>query len=257
MIKLSIKNVNLNKKTACTQWLFVQDLTVKNIDSIAVTDIINRLGKGGGFMDNYIITIARGFGSGGKEIGSMLADRLGIPCYERQILTLASKASGIDEQHFVEQDERLKKNDILSFLKREPFQSKAVATEKEFKGDMDLFNIQADIIRKLADTQSCVIIGKCADYILKDRDNVISVYIEAPRKACLESIMKKMHVSEKRGHELIRKTDKYRADYYKYYTNGGYWTNPVNYDMTLNSDRVGRAACVDIIEHYLKMKMGQ
>ena len=206
-------------------------------------------------MDNYVITIARGFGSGGKEIGSKLAARLGIPCYERQILTLASKASGIAEEEFVKQDEKLKKNDILSFLKKESFQNATEATEKEFKGDINLFHIQAEIIEHLAKTESCVIVGKCADYILKERKNVVSIYIEAPRSACLESIMKKMHVSEKRGHELIRKTDKYRADYYKYYTNGGIWTNPVNYDMTLNSDRVGRDACVDIIEDYVNMKM--
>jgi cytidylate kinase len=207
-------------------------------------------------MDHYVITIARGFGSGGKEIGSILAKRLEIPCYERQILTLASQTSGIVESEFVRQDERLKKVDILGFLKKEPFPSTTEATEKTFRGNRDLFEIQAEIIRQLADTQSCIIIGKCADYILRDYKNVVSVYIEAPRKACLESIMKKMHVSEKKGHELIRKTDKYRADYYKYYTNGGYWTNPVNYDMTLNSDRVGRETCADIIEHYLKMKMG-
>lgn len=207
-------------------------------------------------MDHYVITIARGFGSGGKEIGSILAKRLEIPCYERQILTLASQTSGIVESEFVRQDERLKKVDILGSLKKEPFPSTTEATEKTFRGNRDLFEIQAEIIRQLADTQSCIIIGKCADYILRDYKNVVSVYIEAPRKACLESIMKKMHVSEKKGHELIRKTDKYRADYYKYYTNGGYWTNPVNYDMTLNSDRVGRETCADIIEHYLKMKMG-
>lgn len=207
-------------------------------------------------MDHYVITIVRGFGSGGKEIGSILAKRLEIPCYERQILTLASQTSGIVESEFVRQDERLKKVDILGFLKKEPFPSTTEATEKTFRGNRDLFEIQAEIIRQLADTQSCIIIGKCADYILRDYKNVVSVYIEAPRKACLESIMKKMHVSEKKGHELIRKTDKYRADYYKYYTNGGYWTNPVNYDMTLNSDRVGRETCADIIEHYLKMKMG-
>ena len=207
-------------------------------------------------MKNYIITIARGFGSGGKEIASRLAKRLGIPCYERQILTLASEASGIAEKYFVQEDEKLKSNFILNFLKNASFADGAEAMEREFRGNKDLFQIQSEIIRRLADTQSCVIVGKCADYILRDRDNVVSIYIEAPRAECLESIMKKLHVSEKKGHELIRKTDKYRADYYTYYTNGGIWTNPVNYDMTLNSARVGRERCVDVIEEYLKMKFG-
>ena len=91
-------------------------------------------------------------------------------------------------------------------------------------------------------------------YSLKDFDNVISIYIEAPRKNCVESIMKKLQVSEPEAHELISKTDKYRADYYEYYTRGGYWTNLVNYDLTLNSARVGREKCVDVIEDYLKIR---
>ena len=89
---------------------------------------------------------------------------------------------------------------------------------------------------------------------MKDFDNVISIYIEAPRKNCVESIMKKLQVSEPEAHELISKTDTYRADYYEYYTRGGYWTNPVNYDLTLNSARVGREKCVDVREDYLKIR---
>lgn len=207
-------------------------------------------------MKNYVITIARGFGSGGKEVASKLADRLGIPCYERQILTLASRESGIDEAAFAKMDEKLKGNYITNFLRKQPGTYVTEPTEREFKGDRNLYHIQADIIRKLAESESCVIVGKCADYILKDYRNVVSVYIEAPRHACVRSIMEKLHVSEKRAHELIKKTDKYRANYYNYYTRGGEWTNPVNYDLTLNSHRVGRDKCVDVIEEYLKIKFG-
>ena len=70
----------------------------------------------------------------------------------------------------------------------------------------------------------------------------------------MKSIMSKMYISEEKAHQLIKKTDKYRADYYRYYTKGNYWTNPVNYDLTLNSDRVGRDKCVDVIENYIKIK---
>ena len=108
----------------------------------------------------------------------------------------------------------------------------------------------------MAKTESFIVIGKCADYILKDLTNVISVYIEAPRRECVESIVRKMNVSEARANELIQKTDKYRADYYKYYTGGNYWTNPVNYDLTLNSARVGREKCVEVIRNYLQIKFG-
>lgn len=119
---------------------------------------------------------------------------------------------------------------------------------------MNLYNIQEQIIRQLAVSQSCIIIGKCADYVLRDYPNVISVYIEVPREACVRSIMGKMGVSEPEAHRLIIKTDKYRADYYKYYTGGHEWTNPINYDLTLNSDRIGRDECVNLLNWYCKEK---
>lgn len=208
-------------------------------------------------MENYVITIARGFGSGGKEIGSKLADRLGIHCYESQILKMASEYSGISEALFNEADEKIKgKSKVLGMLKKVPFTSIAEPCTKEFTSDINLFNIQSEIIRQLAQTESCVIIGKCADYVLRDYPNVISIYIEAPRAECVESIINKMGVTEPEAHKLIEKTDKYRADYYNFYTQGGYWTNPVNYDMTLNSARVGRDKCVEVILRYLKFKFG-
>lgn len=205
-------------------------------------------------MNNFVITIARGFGSGGKEIATKLGERLGIPCYERQILTLASDKSGIDESLFVDSDEKLRSNKVAKLLHKIPFSNVLEPHEKAFVSDTNLFNIQAEIIRELARTESCIIVGKCADYVLKDFDNVISVYIEAPRAACVKSVMSKMYISEERANHLIKKTDKYRADYYNFYTGGNYWTNPVNYDMTLNSDRIGRDKCVDVIMNYIGTK---
>ena len=205
-------------------------------------------------MNNFVITIARGFGSGGKEIATKLGERLGIPCYERQILTLASDKSGIDESLFVDSDEKLRSNKVAKLLHKIPFSNVLEPHEKAFVSDTNLFNIQAEIIRELARTESCIIVGKCADFVLKDFDNVISIYIEAPRAACVKSVMSKMYISEERANHLIKKTDKYRADYYNFYTGGNYWTNPVNYDMTLNSDRIGRDNCVDVIMNYIGTK---
>lgn len=205
-------------------------------------------------MNNYVITIARGFGSGGKEIATKLGKYLGIPCYERQILTMASDRSGIDESLFVETDEKLRGRLWSKFLKKIPVETVLEPHEKAFISDENLFNIQADIIRDLARCESCIIVGKCADYILKDYDNVISIYIEAPRAACVKSVMGKMFIPEERAHHLIKTTDKYRADYYNYYTHGGIWTNPINYDMTLNSDRIGRDTCVKVIAEYVDIK---
>ncbi|SHJ52166.1 cytidylate kinase-like family protein [Hespellia stercorisuis] len=206
-------------------------------------------------MEHYIITIARGFGSGGKEIGNKLAKRLGIPCYESQILKMASEYSGINESLFYKADEKLtQRKTILGYLKKVPFTSIAEPYMKEFTSDVNLFNIQKRIIETLAKSQSCVIVGKCADYVLQDFPNVVSAYIEAPRTECVDSIVKKLGVSREEADQLIEKTDRYRAAYYRYYTGGAKWTNPVNYDLTLNSARVGRENCVDVLEWYTKKK---
>lgn len=207
-------------------------------------------------MENYVITVARGFGSGGKEIASKLAKELGIKCYENRILTLASQYTGYDEEEFKKVDENLNGNYLKTLLGNLPRTRSPQPRERRFHSDDKLFHYQAEIIHKLADTQSCVIVGKCADYILKDYKNVVSVYIEAPRAFCYPRIMEKMEVTEAEAHRLIEKTDRYRADYYKYYTHGNYWTNPVNYDLTLNSQRVGIDNCVKVIKDYLNLKFG-
>lgn len=208
-------------------------------------------------MNNYVITIARGFGSGGKYIGQKLGERLGIPCYEREILTMASEKSGIHESVFAQTDEKLRGSYLRKALMSIPHDKSVSPQDKDFVSDNNLFALQSEIIRTLADTESCIIIGKCADYVLKDYNNVLSIYVDAPRKACLESIMEKMNVTEKEAHKLIEKTDRYRADYYKYYTGGREWVNPTNYHMFLNSDKFGRDNCVDVIETIIKTKYGK
>lgn len=205
-------------------------------------------------MDNFVITVARGFGSGGKQIASKVAEELGIHCYENRILTLASQMSGLDEQLFREVNEKMREKKVSSFLRGLPITSRPKPEDKEFVSDEKLFEIQKEIIEHLADSESCVIVGKCADWVLRDRKNVVSVYIEAPRRYCVKNVMERMGVNEATAHKSIEQTDKYRAAYYEHYTGGTYWTNPVNYDMTLNSERVGREGCVKVILDYLKMK---
>ena len=206
-------------------------------------------------MNNFVVTVARGFGSGGKEIASRLAKDLGIHCYENRILTLASQMSGLDEKMFQEVNEKIRENGgFSSFLKGLPRAKSYIARNEKFVSDDKLFEYQSKIIRDLAEKESCVIVGKCADYVLRDKPNVVSIYIEAPRRFCLKRTMENMHVSEEVAHATIERTDKFRADYYKYYTHGNYWTNPVNYDMTLNSEREGIDDCVRIIEQYLEIK---
>lgn len=206
-------------------------------------------------MGNYVITFARGFGTGGKEIASKLAKELGIHCYENRILTLASQMSGLDEKLFSEVNEKVRTSGgFSSFLKGLPRSKQYISRNEKFVSDDTLFEYQKKIIENLADTESCVIVGKCADWVLRGRDNVVSVYIEAPRDFCIKRTMEHMGVTEETANATIEHTDKYRADYYKYYTHGNYWTNPVNYDLTLNSEKVGVDNCVKVIKEYLKIK---
>ena len=159
-------------------------------------------------MANYVIAIARGFGSGGKAIGTQLARELGIPCYERQLIDMASEYSGINKQLFAEVDEKLRGSYAMKHLMKIPYTYVVEPSDKEFTSDINLFNIQSEIIRELAKTESFVVIGKCAEYILRDQPNVFSVYVEAPEKDCIATVMDRMQVSESKAKELVHKTDK-------------------------------------------------
>lgn len=204
--------------------------------------------------NHFVVTIARGFGSGGKEIASRLGKELGIHCYENRILTLAAEYSGLDRSRFVQADEMLNGNKLVNALEKLTKTLSPKPNTNGFVSNKQLFQYQANIINSLADTESCVIVGKCADHVLKGRNHVYSFYIEAPRAYCVKRIMNRMDVSEEEAHQLISKTDKYRADYYEYYSGGNYWTNPVNYDLTLNSEKIGADNCVKVIIDYLRLK---
>ena len=206
-------------------------------------------------MANKIYTIGREFGSGGREVGEKLAAKLGIKLYDKELLQQAAKDSGFCEEIFENHDEK-PTNSFLYSLVMDTYSVSgySAAPFLDMPLNHKVFLAQFETIKKIAEKESCVIVGKCADYVLKGRKNVVSIYIEAPRAFCLERTMQRMKLSSDVAAATIENTDKYRADYYKYYTKGNYWTNPVNYDMTLNSEKVGIAGCVKMIEEYLVMK---
>lgn len=149
-------------------------------------------------MRNIVITIARQYGSGGKTIGAMLAHELGINCYSREILRMASEDSGINEQLFGMSDEKVRHAPWFRLLSR-PYDGELLTPEnKEFTSDDNLFNYQAKIIKDLAAKESCVIVGRCADYVLREYPNVVSVFIHADRKFCLDRSMERHSMTEKR-----------------------------------------------------------
>ncbi|MCQ2082142.1 MAG: cytidylate kinase-like family protein [Lachnospiraceae bacterium] len=199
-------------------------------------------------MKHVVITIARGFGSGGKAIGVALSEQLGIPCYEKEILRMASDKSGISQALFEETDEKLKRSFLKRVIGSTPSNYTVEPSDKKFIHDNNLFNIQRKIIEELANTESCIIVGKCADYVLENRKNVIKVYVDAPMSSCIRSIKERMGVGDMEAIRIINKTDKYRSDYYKYYTGGRDWKNPIYYDICLNSGTLGRKKCIEIIK---------
>lgn len=207
-------------------------------------------------MKKYAITIARGFGSGGRTLSFKLADELGIQSYENRILTMAAQYSGLEEHEFVEVNEKLRGGYLVSKMKELQKQLAPIPQLDLFYSDDKLFEIQSEIIKKIVEEENCIIVGKCADHILKDYDNVLSVYIEAPREYCRSRIMERMGVTAGEADHLISKTDKYRADYYKYYTGGKQWDEPTNYDLVLNSGRLGERKCIEMIKAALQVKLG-
>lgn len=204
-------------------------------------------------MDNVVITIARQYGSGGKTVGEMLADRLGVHFYNKELMKLASEDSGISEALFVNADEKVK-NTRLFKIAQNVYSGELIPPESDdFTSTDNLFNYQAKIIRKLAEEESCVIVGRCADFVLKDYDNVLSVFVHAPHDFCMEQAAKKHSMSARELDKFIQKTDKHRAEYYKYHT-GREWTDARNYDLCLDSSKLGFERCVEEIIAYMKVR---
>lgn len=204
-------------------------------------------------MEHVVITIARQYGSGGKTIAAMLAQKLGINFYSREILKMASEDSGINEQLFGMSDEKLRRAGWLRTLSR-PYDGELLPPEdKEFTSDDNLFNYQAKVIKELAQKESCVIVGRCANYILRDQPNMLSVFIHADSSFCLERALERNSLSEKEMQRYIERTDKYRSDFYRYHT-GHSWTDARYYDLCLDSGKIGFEKCVEEIISFAKIK---
>ena len=191
-------------------------------------------------MQNYVITIARGYGSGGKTIGQMLSKELGIEYYDKDLIKIASDESGINERLFGSKDEKV---------------TKSILKKNELISQDKLFEFQSDAIRKLASKESCIIIGRCADYILKDYKNVVRVFIYADFDDCVQTVMDRFGYTEKESEKKILAIDKERSDYYIYHT-GHDWKNATNYDLCINSGEVGFDKVILMIKEYLKIRFG-
>ena len=203
-------------------------------------------------MDKFIITIARGFGSGGRTIGQMLSKKLGVEFYDKDIIKLASEESGINEALFGQNDEKTK----TALNKHSVYKGNLITPDKKsFTSEENLFNYTAKVIKQLAEEKSCIIVGRCADFILKDFPNVIRVFIWADEQHCIKNAADiKGILDSKEALKTIYATDKARAEYYKAHT-GHNWNDARNYDLCLNSGDLGFEKCVNIITGYMNLKL--
>lgn len=193
-----------------------------------------------------IITIARQYGSGGHDIGKAVAAKLGIAFYDKDLIALAAKESGYSEEVFKYVDEKATNSLLYSLVMGNyPFGGRGMGVNEMPINDK-LFVIQADIIKKAAQQGPCVIIGRCADYILRERSDLMRIFIHADKELRIKRIMQKEDIEEKRVSDHITKNDKQRANYYSFYTSGR-WDELTNYDMILNSGKFSEDEAAELI----------
>lgn len=186
-----------------------------------------------------IITIGREFGSEGHEIGKELADRLGINMYDKDLLAIAAKRSGLAVEHLANVDESIS----TRFL--EPYLGFGIGNENL---NDKLFAVESQIIRDIASKESCIIIGRCADYVLKDEiADCIHVFVYAPYEFRVNNIKEKHKITEEAAKKLVKKMDQIRNSYYTFYA-GKDWNRKEDKDLMLNRARFGITGCVDILE---------
>ena len=188
-------------------------------------------------MKNRIITISREFGSGGRTIGKRVAEELGIPCYDSELLQKIAEESGFNPQYVADAGEYAAGG----------FLSSALSSRVNGRNNADyLWTIQYKIISELAEKGPCVIVGRCADYILRDKADCLRVFVHADMKFRAERIVREYGEREESPEQRLKDKDKRRAAYHRFYTDMK-WGHAQNYDITLNSGTLGIDACVRII----------
>lgn len=198
-------------------------------------------------MAHYVITIAREKGSGGYDTAKLLSEKLGIPFYDRKLLRIASDVSGINEQLFGVVDERLGKHEMMHAAQKVYTGEVLPPDSDNYTSQQNLFQFQAKIITELAETGSCIIVGRCADQILKGKPYLLRTFIHAPLEARIARVSTySLSMTEADICRYISEQDKNRADYYRFYT-GEDWRDAGHYDISLDSAALGIEGCADRI----------
>jgi len=202
-------------------------------------------------MNNYVISISREVGSGGRLIGKRLAARLGIPCYDRTIIQKTAEKSGLSPDFIARAEERARSRFHLSIA---PIGIGAPAfADQSVPVSHQAFFAQAEVIRELADQGPCVVVGRCSDYVLGDRPDCLKIFIHADLPSRIARCVNEYHLpAQDIGREILQ-MDRGRANYYNYYT-GHDWGDMRRYDLTLNSSVIGVEGAVELISSLAKVR---
>lgn len=201
-------------------------------------------------MKKYVVTIARQYGSGGREVGKKLAELLGYGFYDKQLITLASQKSGLDSDVLAGIDEK----PVSSLLYTLALGSSMYNNGAEITMPLNdrLFVIQAEVIKELAEKdEGAVIVGRCADYVLSEHSELVKVFVVADYSSRVKTIMERHDLTEAKAKDTIIKTDKRRANYYTYYT-GEKWGKVDKYDLVVSTDKIGTEGAALIIKDYIE-----
>lgn len=197
-------------------------------------------------MNKIIVTIGRQYGSGGKEIGEKLAKELGIPFYDKELLTAAAKKSGICEEMFETHDEKPTSSFLYSLVVGSYASGQTPINHK-------LFLAQFETIKEIAAEGSCVILGRCADYALEGDPDVVNIFVHADMQTRIKRAVEYYNVDSNKTEDVINKTDKKRASYYNFYS-GKRWGSADSYDLSINSGVIGINNSVKLIKEFVSMK---
>ena len=201
-----------------------------------------------------IINVGRQLGSGGHDIGRMLALDFGAKYYDQELLNLAAKESGFSEKYFEQNDER--KGFLRGLFNVQTSRFGSSNVYKSNFSQESLFQFQSDAIRKAAKEGSCVFVGRCADYVLRDFPHTVNIFISASMEYRVEQIMNKQHLDEDVARAFIEKRENERAAYYNYYT-GKKWGDASSYDLCIDSSVLGLVETEKIIAQFIRKRFGK
>ncbi len=208
----------------------------------------------GNSNQNYVVALGRQFGSGGREIGQLVAQGLHIDYYDKELLEEAAKSSGVNKDFFEAADERSPNffSGLWSFLPSGYNTSAYYMVGSMPLSDDNIYRAQSDVIRGLANRGSCVIVGRTADYILRNHCKVISVFVHAALADCTARILARGEANgEKEAQSMAEHQNKLRAEYYNFYTDRR-WGDAASYDLCLNASLLGTQAAADVICTFVK-----